>query len=294
MRLVAARRSTTPMPAASRAVLDAVTEDFLREAVGRIAVPRASGTPENRAVRHTIVDLLTGRQRGWPDIEVDGAGNVVAGDPRRASVLVGAHYDAVPGSPGADDNASAVAVLLAAARAVGPREDVCYVAFDGEECDLAGSKAFVARLGRNRLEQVHVLEMVGFTAKTPGSQRNPVPAVAAPTVGDFLGLVGSHGSRRVLDHVLDCAGHARVPVYGLYLPDLPLSLIRQAAPNVLRSDHAPFWAEGVPALMWTDTAEFRNPNYHAPTDAPETLDFTFMAEVAKLLTLVVLSAAVAS
>lgn len=294
MRLVAATPSPNAMPAASRAVLDRISEGFLREAVGRVAVPRASGTPGNAAVRHAVIDLLTAGHRGWPDIEVDGAGNVVAGDPRRATVLVGAHYDAVPGSPGADDNASAVAVLLAAARALGPRECVCYVAFDGEECDLAGSEAFVARLGRNRLEQVHVLEMVGFTDKTPGAQRSPVPAVQAPTIGDFLGLVGTHGSRRVLDRVLACAGHSAVPVYGLYLPDLPLDAIRQAAPNVLRSDHAPFWAEGIPALMWTDTAEFRNPNYHRPTDTPDTLDFAFMAGVAEVLTLAVLSGLAAS
>jgi hypothetical protein len=63
----------------------------------------------------------------------------------------------------------------------------------------------------------------------------------------------------------------------------------QKTPHVFRSDHAPFWAEGIPALMETDTAEFRNPNYHKPTDTPDTLDYRFMTEVARLLSHVVLS-----
>jgi Zn-dependent M28 family amino/carboxypeptidase len=240
-----------------------------------------------------IVDRFSGL---WPGpqadrarVEVDDVGNVVVGDPRRAKVLVGAHYDAVPGTPGADDNASGVAVLLAAARALGPRAGVAFVAFDGEECGMVGSRSLADRLGPNDLEQVHILEMVGFTSRAPDSQRNPVPLIPAPTVGDFLGLVGTHRSRRTLDHVLACAGHSAVPVSGLYLPDVPLGMILQMASQVFRSDQAPFWTRGIPALMWTDTAEFRNPNYHRPTDTPETLDYAFMAAVAKLVVHAVLT-----
>ncbi len=182
-----------------------------------------------------------------------------------------------------------MAVLLTAARAIGPRAEVSYVAFDGEECGLAGSRSFVERLGPNRLEAVHVLEMVGFTDRRPGSQRNPFPMVEGPTVGDFLGLVGTHDSRNLLDRVLAAAGHSAIPVYGLYLPDVPTEVIRQAVPNVLRSDHAPFWKAGIPALMWTDTAEFRNPHYHRESDTPDTLDYAFMAEVARILVHAVLS-----
>ncbi len=222
-------------------------------------------------------------------IEVDDEGNVISGDPRAARVLVGAHYDAVPGTPGADDNASALAVLLVAAQAIGPSLDACFVAFNGEECGLLGSRGFVKRLGRNRLEEAHVLEMVGYASREPDSQQNPIPPVRVPTVGDFLGLVGTHGSRRALDRVLALAGSSKVPVQGLYLPPVPLAAIRGLAPHVLRSDHAPFWEAGVPALMWTDTAEFRNPNYHGPTDTPETLDYEFMTGVARLLIHAVLS-----
>ena len=102
-----------------------------------------------------------------------------------------------------------MSALLATARAIGPREGVCYVAFDGEECGFVGSRALVAGLGQHHLEQVHVLEMVGYASRGPGSQSNPAPAIQAPTVGDFLGLVGAYESRRLLDHVLTTAdGHA--------------------------------------------------------------------------------------
>ena len=73
------------------------------------------------------------------------------------------------------------------------------------------------------------------------------------------------------------------------MPDVPLGSIRRSVPHVLRSDHAPFWEAGLPALMWTDTAEFRNPHYHLPTDTPDTLDYDFMAGVTRLLIHAVLS-----
>jgi hypothetical protein len=252
-------------------------------------VPRVYGTSENEAVRKVMVDLLSDVQGGRSSITVDRVGNVIAGDPLQARILIGAHYDAVPGTPGADDNASAVAVLLATARAIGSHESICYVAFNGEECGFVGSKALVESLGCTRPEQVHILEMVGFTSKARYSQKNPIPMVQCPEVADFLGLVGTHQSRHVLDHVLACAGLSKIPVYGLYLPEVRLGQIRVLAPHVFRSDHDPFWRKEIPALMWTDTAEFRNLNYHQPTDTPDTLDYDFMAEVARLVIHSVLS-----
>ena len=237
-----------------------------------------------------IFDLLSASQASLLGVQVDGAGNVVVGDPSRARVLVGAHYDSIPGTPGADDNASGVAASIAAARAVGPHEDVCFVAFDGEECGFVGSRALVAGLGPHRPEQVHILEMVGYASRQPGTQRNPVPAIQAPTVGDFLALVGTHASRGMLDHVLSTADAHAVPVQGLYLPDVPLEMIEGISHHLLRSDHAPFWRAGLPALMWTDTAEFRNPHYHRATDTPETLDYDFLAGVTRLLVHAVLTA----
>jgi Zn-dependent M28 family amino/carboxypeptidase len=284
MRLVASSPASKPVPEAIRDALDAVSPDFLRSVVERISVPRVRGTPENETVRRDIVERFKALEAGRLGVREDRAGNVVVGDPNRARVLIGAHYDSVPGTPGADDNASGVAALLSAARAIGPRESICYVAFDGEECGFVGSQALVDRLGPDHASRhVHILEMLAYARHEPGSQRNPVPIIAAPTVGDFLGLVGSHRSGPLLDHVLAAASCHPVPVQGLYLPDVPLEMIQQISQNLLRSDHVPFWRVGLPALMWTDTAEFRNPHYHRPTDTPDTLDYDFLAGVTRLL-----------
>ena len=289
MRLVASTPDSKPVPEAIRSSLAAISQDDLREVVERISVPRSTGTPENEAVRRSILELFSGMETGHLGVGVDDAGNVVVGDPRRARVLIGAHYDSIPGTLGADDNASGVAALIATARAIGPQEGICYVAFDGEECGFVGSRALVAGLGGHRPEQAHILEMIGYASREPGSQSNPVPAIQAPTVGDFLGLVGTYESRQLLDHVLTTAdGHA-VPVQSLFLPDVPLEMIGRISHHLLRSDHSPFWRAGLPALMWTDTAEFRNPHYHQSTDTPETLDYEFLAGVTRLLVHAVLS-----
>jgi hypothetical protein len=92
----------------------------------------------------------------------------------------------------------------------------------------------------------------------------------------------------LIEQIIALAGAIQVPVVGLPLPpELPLQAIRQLSPHLLRSDHAPFWAKNIPAVMWTNTSEFRNPHYHQPTDTPDTLDYEFMAEVAKLLVAVI-------
>ncbi len=289
MQLVASTPSSKPLPSTVRLAVDAISTRELRAIVERISRPRVHGSAENREIRHAIGEMLAA---AWGDdrrIAVDGAGNVVAGDPGQARILVGAHYDSVPGTPGADDNASAVAALIAIAGKIGPRDDVGLVAFDGEECGFVGSRALVDRLGAHRPEQVHILEMVGYASKAPGSQRNPIPGIPAPTVGDFLAVVGTHGSRGLLDDVLSAADAHPLPVQALYLPDVPLPMIEAMSHHVLRSDHAPFWRAGLPALMWTDTAEFRNPHYHQPTDTPDTLDYEFLAGVTRLLVHAVLA-----
>jgi hypothetical protein len=289
MRLVGSAPDSKPVPEPIRSVVAAVSPDDLRAIVERISIPRATGSPDNLVVRQAILELLSTSLAGGLGVEVDEANNVVVGDPRRATAIIGAHYDSIPGTPGADGNASGVAALIASARAIGPQEGVCYVAFDGEECGFIGSRALVARIGRHRPDQVHVLEMVGYARGEPGSQRNPVPGIPAPTIGDFLGLVGTHGSGPLLDHVLTTASCHAVPVQGLYLPDVPLEVIGHISKHLLRSDHAPFWQAGIPALMWTDTAEFRNPHYHETGDTPGTLDYEFLAGVTRLLVHAVLS-----
>ena len=113
--------------------------------------------------------------------------------------------------------------------------------------------------------------------------------IQAPTTGDFLGIVANKGL--LVDQIIEAAGSVSVPVVGLAIPPgLPLDAIRQLSSHLLRSDHAPFWEKNIPAVMWVDTSEFRNPNYHQPSDTPETLDYEFMAEISKLLVTVVAQA----
>jgi Zn-dependent M28 family amino/carboxypeptidase len=212
--------------------------------------------------------------------------NIFQGRLESATILVGAHYDSVPGSPGADDNASAVAVMLAAARAVAGHANAIFGAFNSEEYGLAGSREFatyLARLG-TKLDAVYVLEMVGYRDRRPNSQRNPLPFLQGmPTTGDFLGVVTNHDA--LLDKILAGAATCDVPFVGFSLPEVMTNLgaVQKYSPNLLRSDHTSFWQHRIPAAMLTDTAEFRNPHYHRRTDTPDTLDYAFMAEIAKAI-----------
>jgi Zn-dependent M28 family amino/carboxypeptidase len=259
---------------------------YLRETVEKLSFPRAFGTPENSEAEKLVAtefDRLSGSS-----FLVGTTRNVCSGNLKQVRILVGAHYDSVPDTPGADDNASAVAVMLAVARTLGPCPDVAYVAFNGEECGLAGSREFAETMSGDmkRLEQVHVLEMVGYRDRRPHSQQNPLPGRQSPTTGDFLGVVANNGV--LVDDVIRQAGIIDVPVVGLAVPaGMPLAAIRQTSAHLLRSDHACFWEKNIPAMMWTDTSEFRNPHYHRATDTPDTLDYEFMAEVGKLLASIV-------
>jgi Zn-dependent M28 family amino/carboxypeptidase len=204
-----------------------------------------------------------------------------------APLIVAAHYDTVRGSPGADDNASALAVLLEAARclrSVPLSREVRFIAFSLEEEDLLGSLAYVASLKKDNQEigGAIVLECVGYACATEGSQQKPpgVP-IAVPTVGDFLAIVGNTAAAALAAAV---EGAAKESVPDLKTATLMVPGNGELLPDTRRSDHAAFWHYGYPAVMLTDTANFRNPNYHASTDTIETLDFGFMEKVARTIT----------
>ena len=209
---------------------------------------------------------------------------VAQGD--QSPVIVAAHYDTVAGSPGANDNASGLAVLLEAARALRecpcPRE-VRFIAFCLEEEQLLGSRGYAAHLREcgQALRGVIVLECVGYASREPGSQRVPsgVP-IAVPSVGDFLGIVGNAASSSLLSTFEQAANQAvpELKTVALLVPGNG-EMLR----DTRRSDHAAFWDAGYPALMLTDTAEFRSPHYHRPTDQLDTLDLDFLALVARAL-----------
>ncbi len=203
------------------------------------------------------------------------------------SLVVGAHYDTRPNSPGADDNASGVAAMLECARLLSgrrPRRSVEFVAFDAEERQdpekgLWGSSAYVGSLPAGQVKAAFILEMVGFTSgartqRVPLGMRVLFPAAALSVMrhgyeGDFLiALTRGRGKRlaRTLARHANRPGGPRVLTLGLpgWLPP---------PGDLLRSDHAPFWAAGVPVVMVGDTANFRNPNYHMPSDTSDTLDY---------------------
>ena len=195
-------------------------------------------------------------------------------------LIVAAHFDTVQGSPGADDNASALAVLLYVARKVramklaGP---IQFIAFNLEEENLLGSSAYTALLRKNR-EAIHgaiVLECVGYASHQHNSQKIPpgVP-IAVPTTGNFLAVIGNERSQTLTGSVVQ-AMKSHLPIVPLVVPGNGEKL-----PDTRRSDHTSFWEQGFPAVMLTDTANFRNPHYHRPTDTLDTLNLDFIVSVA--------------
>ncbi|MFB7599859.1 M28 family peptidase [Streptomyces sp. NPDC056160] len=217
------------------------------------------------------------------------------------AVLVGAHLDSVEGSPGADDNASGVAVVLEIARLLARLPlppPVTLAIFDMEELGLIGARHAARALGRGgRVAGMICLESVGYFDDTPGSQRLPAGFAAACSEaaatradglrGDFTLVVHRRSSAAAAAYWQRAAAAASPGLRGILLrdprPDGPLGLlIGLAVPpagHLGRSDHAPFWNRRIPALMLTETANFRNPHYHRPTDAPATLDFARLAAV---------------
>jgi hypothetical protein len=198
----------------------------------------------------------------------------------RPRLIIGAHLDTVPGTPGADDNASGIAVLLEASRLMaslsspGPVE---FVAFTLEELAMVGSAHYADGLRRAKTPVLGMmsLEMVGFT-ETQGLQQYPwFLRGRYPAQGTYLGLAANGRSRELLKTV--AAAMRTVP--GLPVETLVVPGNGWVFPESRLSDHAPFWDRGYPALLLTDTAFLRNPHYHQPSDTVETLDLDFLTRV---------------
>ncbi len=195
-------------------------------------------------------------------------------------IVIGAHYDTVPGSPGADDNATGVAVLLELARdiASGPlKYPVQLVAFDMEEYGYLGSSHHAAKY-KQQQESIRLmisLEMLGYCNHNPHSQSYPAGLkYFYPNSGNFIALIGT---LRTVPDLINLSGKIRKsgqPCEWLPVPNRGLIV-----PDTRRSDHVPFWDNGYPAIMVTDTANMRNPHYHRGSDRIETLDLDFLAGV---------------
>ena len=202
--------------------------------------------------------------------------------------VIGAHYDSVPETYGADDNASGIAVLLELARYTMQEKislPVRFVAFTAEEpptfgTRYQGSKVFVKSALENKDEILGaiILEMVGYTSN---EQAYPLVLkwMGYPSKGNFIGIVGNRKSKKFGQSIFQSfKKNAQLPVETLFVPFNGWIL-----PDTRLSDHSPFWDAGLPAVMITDTAFFRNPNYHTPKDTFDTLDYFFMAELVKSL-----------
>ena len=205
--------------------------------------------------------------------------------------LIGAHYDTVSGSPGADDNASGLAVLLEVASCLRTqllRRPVWLVAFCLEEEDRLGSQTFATRLkaeGRE-LAGAIILECVGYAKNEAGTQQHlPDVPFAVPTQGDFLAIVGNEASRPLVDQLEQEAQRSAAKLKSL---SLVVPGRGEAMPHTRRSDHASFWDVGYPAVMLTDTANFRNPHYHRATDTVDTLNLEFLSTVVETVATVVI------
>ena len=199
-------------------------------------------------------------------------------------VLLGAHYDSILGSPGADDNATGTATVLELARLLAGKRlarSIRFVAFVNEEppffqTDDMGSRVY-ARRARKRGEKIAAmlsLESVGYFSDAKGSQGYPfLFRLFYPSRGNFLGFVGNVPARRLVrESIRSFRQHAALPSEGIAAPGWIM--------GIGWSDHWSFWKEGYPAIMVTDTALFRYEHYHSATDTPDKIDYARLARVA--------------
>ncbi|MEC4818195.1 MAG: M28 family peptidase [Scytonema sp. PMC 1069.18] len=276
-----------------------ISVDNLFAHVQRLNFTRHTPAERSRTRAYITSEL---KKLGWkPQIEkfTDGV-NIVAerlGTNQKAgAILVAAHYDTVVVSPGADDNASGVAVVLEIARlfASRPTSKTLQLAFfDQEEAGLLGSKAYVINKAHlENLQGAIVMDMVGYACYTSGCQQYPSGLPIAPNTdkGDFLAVVGDAEHLSLLNGFQQShntwAVSNQTKEEGITLPPvitIPIPLKGLLTPDTLRSDHAPFWYQGIGAVLVTDTANLRTPHYHQPSDVPATIDRNFFAGAAQVV-----------
>ncbi len=231
---------------------------------------RAQWQAQGYEVR-TLGFMVEGREVANLEIELPGRSPEL--------VVIGAHYDTCMGNPGADDNASGVAALLELSRLLaGASFDrtIRLVAFVNEEPpyfrddEAMGSRVYARGLREagHEVSAMLSLESIGYYRDEPESQHYPaIIAALYPDAGNFVAVVGKNGARPLVRRVVaELEAHGSIPVESIAAP--------ASITGIDWSDHASFWAQGwSQAVMITDTATFRNPNYHQPSDTPDTLDY---------------------
>jgi nucleotide-binding universal stress UspA family protein len=234
------------------------------------AVGRQSFAVHGRPVRNIDATIEPAAERSDPDV-----------------VVVGAHYDSVAGSPGANDNATGVAAVLELARLLADRNGrsgrrIRLVLFVNEEppyfrTEAMGSLQYARALAarKERVVAMYSLETLGFYSSEPGSQRYPAPfGMMFPDRADFVAFVGLMNSRPLLQQTMrSFRDHTAFPTIGGVAPGF--------VPGIDWSDHWAFARHGFQAVMITDTALFRYPHYHRPTDTPDKVDVEKLARVVK-------------
>ena len=261
--------------------------DFIEDSFSRGGLRTRRDTYETGGQPcHNIEAEIPGSQQGAASAE--GTAPKAAVFPGRRSlgeggspppiIIIGAHYDSVFGSPGANDNGTGVAAMLALARrftSAKPKQTLRFVAFVNEEPPYflsgeMGSQVYARRCKErgDKISAMISLETIGYFSDAPGSQTYPSPGLGLfyPKVGNFIGFVSNVHSRALLRRVIALfRKHAKIPSEGASLPAF--------IPGVSWSDQWSFWQHGYPAIMITDTAPFRYPYYHSSNDTPDKLDY---------------------
>jgi hypothetical protein len=276
--------------------------DRLKKDVADLPAARNPGSAGWSKAQHACEERL--RAAGF-EVSLDAfeGGTNVVGKRRgerapREIVVVSAHYDHFASCPGADDDGSGIAAVLEAARALGAERgarSLVIACFDREEDGLVGSRAYASHVGDSgdRVTLAVSLDAVGYADARPGSQQVPdgIGSVAPELVkkleargrrADFIAAVGDSDASAFVD-LFDRAAER----HGVGSISIALSTIsRLMVADVNRSDHASFWLSGYPAMLVTDTADFRNPRYHCQggVDSPESLDYAFLARVTATVT----------
>lgn len=261
-------------------------------------------TPALHAFKWSIPPLLHGEESATPkkdltpeDITFHNIYIDIKGSTNPEQVLIiGAHFDAVNSSPGADDNGTGTAAIIELARVLKdckPSMTIRLMLFNLEEIGIVGAHAYMIDWlkvnkptdtssspspteaadtpSKETIIGMVSLEMLGYFSDEPDSQKSPMKRIEGvfepPTVGDCIVVVGiaKHQtfSQPLIKHMQ--AGAPDLKIYAMDMLPIPI-------PDMMRSDHRPFVMAGIPAVMLTDTANFRNPHYHKPTDTIDTLD----------------------
>jgi Zn-dependent M28 family amino/carboxypeptidase len=203
-------------------------------------------------------------------------------DTHLETIVIGAHYDSVPGSPGANDNGTGVAAILALAnilKSSQPKRNIRFVAFANEESPYfndegMGSLNFAraCKRAKENVVAMYSLETMGYFSNEEGSQSYPPGVTGYPSCGNFIAFVANLASAPLLEETKKLfQEQSKFPFQTIAAPE--------STPGVSLSDHMSFWRMDYPAIMVTDTAPFRYPHYHTAQDTPDKIDLDMFTEL---------------